>query len=321
MMLNSLVSLSDEDVRAVLTPAAALQVVKDAFTAASRGTGQNFPVVREKLDHAVFGVKSGADSHLGVLGLKAGGAFPKNVPFGRQAHQSSVLLFDFEKGHPVALVAGNAITALRTAAAAALSIDLMARPDARKILMVGAGAQAETHLRAALKVRPFDEVYAWSRDGERSEDLARRVADVTDLRLQDNLKIAPECHVIITLTPSSEPMIGLEQVSPGAHLVCMGADTIGKQEVAAELVAASRVFTDDINQSLTIGECQSAFRSGLIGRDHVLGTLGDVILGEKIGRENAGEITLFDGTGVALQDLLAAAFVLRSYQDQAASRT
>ncbi|WP_455274922.1 ornithine cyclodeaminase family protein [Rhizobium herbae] len=319
-MIKSLVSLSDEDVRAVLTPAAALQVVRDAFTTASRGTGQNFPVVREKLEHAIFGVKSGADSHLGVLGLKAGGAFPKNIPLGRQAHQSSVILFDFDTGHPVALVAGNAITALRTAAAAALSIDLMARSDARKILMVGAGAQAETHLRAALNVRHFDEVYAWSRDADLSEDLARRVADVTDLRPQADLSIVPDCDVIITLTPSSQPMIGRDQVSPGTHLVCMGADTVGKQEVAAELVAASRVFTDDINQSLTIGECQSAFRAGMIGRDHVRGSLGDVILGEKIGRENPDEITLFDGTGVALQDLLAAAFVLRSYQDQAVHR-
>ncbi len=318
-MVKSLVSLSDDDVRAILTPVAALRVVRDAFTTASRQTGQNFPVVREKLEHAIFGVKSGADRHLGVLGLKAGGAFPKNVPLGRQAHQSSVILFDFDTGHPVALVAGNAITALRTAAAAALSIELMARPDARKILMVGAGAQAESHLRAALNVRPFDEVYAWSRDGERSQDLARRVADIADLRPQADLSVVPDCDVIITLTPSSEPMIGHERVSPGTHLVCMGADTVGKQEVAAELVAASRVFTDDVNQSLTIGECQSAFRAGLIGREHVRGTLGDVILGEKSGRENTDEITLFDGTGVALQDLLAAAFVLQSHQGKAAS--
>lgn len=119
-MINSLVSLSDDDVRAVLTPDAARQVVREAFIAASRGTGQNFPVVREKLEYAIFGIKSGSDSHRRVLGLKAGGAFPKNVPLGRQAHQSSVMLFDFDTGHPVALVAGNAITALRTAAAAAL---------------------------------------------------------------------------------------------------------------------------------------------------------------------------------------------------------
>jgi len=317
-MIKSLVSLSDDDVRAILTPDVARRVVRDAFIAASRGTGRNFPVVRETLEHAIFGVKSGVDSHAGVLGLKAGGAFPKNVPLGRQAHQSSVVLFDFDTGHPVALVAGNAITALRTAAAAALSIELMARPDSRKLLIVGAGAQAETHLRAALKVRNFDQVYAWSRDAGLSEDLARRVADVTDLRLQPDLSIASDCDVIITLTPSTEAMIGLEQVSRGTHLVCMGADTVGKQEVAAELVAASRVFTDDIDQSLTIGECQSAFRAGLIGRDHILGTLGDVLLGEKAGRVNADEITLFDGTGVALQDLLAAAFVLQACQDRAA---
>jgi ornithine cyclodeaminase len=249
-----------------------------------------------------------------VLGLKAGGAFPKNVPLGRQAHQSSIVLFDFDMGQPVALVAGNAITALRTAAASALSIDLMARKDARKILIIGAGAQAETHLRAALKVRAFDQVFAWSRDKEMAQDLARRVSDVIDLRPQTDVSVVKDCDVAITLTPSTQPLVDLARISPGTHLVCMGADTAGKQEVAPEIVAASRVFTDDIEQSLTIGECQAAFRAGLIGRDHIRGTLGEILLGTARGRESDDEITLFDGTGVALQDLIAAGHVLARYQ-------
>lgn len=318
-MSQSFLYLSDDDVRAVLTPAAALQVVKDAFTASSRGTGRNFPVVRERLDHAIFGVKSGIDSHVRVLGLKAGGAFPKNVPLGRQAHQSSVVLFDFDTGQPLALVSGNAITALRTAAAAALSIDLMARKDASNILIIGAGAQAETHLRAALKVRAFDQVFAWSRDLDLAQGLARRVSDVADLKPQADLSVVKACDVVITLTPSTEPLVDFGQVSPGTHLVCMGADTAGKQEVACEIVAASRVFTDDIEQSLTIGECQCAFRAGLIDRDHIRGTLGDVLLGRERGRERDDEITLFDGTGVALQDLIAAGHVLAKLQADGSS--
>ena len=305
------VILLETNVRSLLTREDALKAVRDAFAAATAGHARNFPVVREKLTGRVFGIKSAVDEARKVLGFKAGGAFPSNLANGQSAHQSSVMLIDFETGRVRAIVSGNYITALRTAAASALSIDLLARPDVRSLGVVGAGGQAEAHIRAALDVREFEVVRIWSRSKSRAEHLAGSFKDACECEATGDLRsMIGLSDVVVTLTPSTEPLIDDDWVRAGTHLACMGADTVGKQEVDARLLTRARVFTDDIDQSVTIGECQSAVRSGLLARGDIVGTLGDIMSGTHAGRTKQDEITLFDGTGVALQDLFAAQFVL-----------
>lgn len=305
------VILSETEVRSSLTREDALKAVRDAFVAATAGHARNFPVVREKLTGRVFGIKSAVDEARKILGFKAGGAFPSNLANGASAHQSSVMLIDFETGQVRAIVSGNAITALRTAAASALSIDLLARQDVRSLGVVGAGAQAEAHILAALDLRKFEVVRIWSRSRARAEHLAEAFKDTCECEAASDLRsMIGRSDVVITLTPSAQPLIDDDWVRPGTHLACMGADTVGKQEVDARLLTRARVFTDDIDQSVTIGECQSAVRSGLLARSDIVGTLGDIMSGTQGGRTRQDEITLFDGTGVALQDLFAAQFVL-----------
>ena len=306
-----LVILSEADVRSLLTREDALKAVRAAFAAATAGHARNFPVVREKLTGRVFGIKSAVDEGRKILGFKAGGAFPSNLANGASAHQSSVTLIDFETGQIRAIVSGNCITALRTAAASALSIDLLARPDVRSLGVVGAGAQAEAHIRAALDVRGFEMIRIWSRSKSRAEHLAGSFKDTCECKATDDLRaMIGLSDVVITVTPSTEPLIDNDWVRAGTHLACMGADTAGKQEVNARLLTRARIFTDDVEQSVTIGECQSAVRSGLLARRDIVGTLGDIMSGTHAGRTRPDEITLFDGTGVALQDLFAAQFVL-----------
>ena len=305
------VILSETAVRSLLTREDALKAVRDAFAAATAGHARNFPVVREKLTGRVFGIKSAVDEARKVLGFKAGGAFPADLANGESAHQSAVMLIDFETGRVRAIVSGNSITALRTAAASALSIDLLGRPDVRSLGVVGAGAQAEAHIRAALDVRGFKVVRIWSRSNSRAEHLAGSFRDTCECEVRTDLRsMIGLSDVVITLTPSTESLIDDEWVRAGTHLACMGADTVGKQEVDARLLTRARVFTDDIEQSVSIGECQSAVRSGLLARGDIVGTLGDIMSGIRAGRTTQDEITLFDGTGVALQDLFAAQFVL-----------
>ena len=116
--------------------------------------------------------------------------------------------------------------------------------------------------------------------------------------------------VVITLTPSTEGVVAADWVPKGTHLACMGADTAGKRELDIRLLPRARIFTDDIAQAVTIGECQSAVRAGLISERDILGTLGDILVRSAVGRAHADEITLYDGTGVALQDLLSAQIVV-----------
>ncbi|MGA0778541.1 MAG: iminosuccinate reductase BhcD, partial [Gemmobacter sp.] len=293
----------------LLGPDDALAAVRDAFAAMSNGAARNFPVVREALGHAdaLYGFKSGFDRENLVLGVKSGGYWPGNMAKGITNHQSVVVLFDPDTGRASALVGGNLLTALRTAAASALALDLLARPDARVLGMVGAGHQAAFQLRAAARVRRFERVVAWNYHPEMLPRLGAVAAELgLPFQAVDLPTLGAEADAIITITSSFAPSLLDAHVRPGTHLSCMGTDTKGKQEVEAALVARARVFADEVAQSVTIGEAQHAVAQGLIAAEAIV-PIGDVVTGRDPGRRDAAEITLFDGTGVGLQDLAVAA--------------
>ncbi|WP_149587811.1 iminosuccinate reductase BhcD [Tabrizicola flagellatus] len=294
-------------IASLVTPEDAFRAVEACFVAMARGEAYNFPVVREALGGGrQYGFKSGLDRAAGQLGVKAGGYFPGNAEKGLINHQSSVFLFDPDTGRPVAMVGGNLLTALRTAAASAIAIDRLARPEAEVLGMVGAGHQAGFQLRAAARVRRFRRVIAWN---PHPEMLPRLGAVAAELGLPFEavpLERMREADVVITITSSPAASLMAAHVSPGTHLSCMGTDTRGKQEVEPALVSGASVFTDEVAQSVTIGEAQHAVTAGLIDAASIT-PLGDVLIGAHAGRRSASEITLFDGTGVGLQDLAVAA--------------
>lgn len=285
----------------------AFKAVEACFASMARGDATNFPVVREALGAGrQYGFKSGLDRAGAMLGVKAGGYFPGNADRGMINHQSSVFLFDPETGKPQAMVGGNLLTALRTAAASAISVDRLARKDARVLGIVGAGHQAGFQLRAAAKVRRFERVIAWNLHPDMLPKLGAVAAEIGLPFEAVALPRLREADVIITITSSPAASLMAAHVSPGTHLACMGTDTKGKQEVDPALVAAARVFTDEVAQSITIGETQHAVAAGTLDASAIT-PLGDVLIGRDPGRRSADEITLFDGTGVGLQDLAVAA--------------
>jgi ornithine cyclodeaminase len=276
------------------------------------GAAANFPVVRERLGHAdaIFGFKSGIDRTGPTLGVKAGGLWPGNRARGLANHQSTILLFDCDSGAPLALVRGTWLTALRTAAASAISIRHLARPDATVLGILGAGGQAEFQVRAALAQRAFSQLVIAGRSSARAEALAAALADTgLSIQITSAEDMARSSDVIITVTPSLRAVIADAWVRPGTHLACMGADTVGKQEVDAALVARARLFVDEPVQAITLGECQHAHAAGLIDPAALI-PIGAVINGTQAGRTSADEITLFDSTGVGLQDVAAAQLAL-----------
>jgi alanine dehydrogenase len=294
----------------LLTPEDAMAAVAGVFAEMARGGAYNFPVVREALGEGrQYGFKSGLDRAGGVLGVKAGGYFPGNAARGRINHQSTVFLFDPETGVLEAAVGGNLLTALRTAAASALSIDRLARADARVLGIVGAGHQAAFQLRAAARVRDFERVIAWNLHPEMLPRLGAVAAELGLPFEAVDLPGMQAADVIITITSSPVFSLAAAHVAPGTHLACMGTDTVGKQEVDPALVARATVFTDEIAQAITIGECQHALAAGLLEAARIT-PLGAVLTGAHPGRTSAAEITLFDGTGVGLQDLAVAARVV-----------
>ena len=300
--------VSEETCRDVVGMGDALVAVEGVFAAMARGDAYNFPVIREAIGHAdaLYGFKSGFDRAGLTLGLKSGGYWPGNEKKGLTNHQSTVFLFDPDTGRPHAIVGGNYLTAVRTAAASAVSIGRLARKDAKVLGMVGAGFQSAFQMRAAATQRDFERVIGWNLHPEMLSRLAETAEEIgLPFEAVDLDRLGAEADVIVTITSSFAPILKRSQVRPGTHLACMGTDTKGKQEVEAKLVAAATVFTDEVAQSVLIGECQHAVSEGLISETDIT-PIGAVINGVHAGRSSDDEITLFDGTGVGLQDLAVA---------------
>ena len=296
----------------------AFNAVESVFASMASGDAYNFPVIREAIGYqdALYGFKSGFDRAGLSLGLKSGGYWPNNAAKGLTNHQSTVFLFDPDTGKLDALVGGNYLTAIRTAAASAVSIAHLARKDAKVIGMVGAGHQSAFQLRAALEQRTFEKVVGWNLHPEELSRLAT-VAEEAGLPFQslEREELASQADVIITITSAHEALLLNDWIKPGTHIACMGTDTVGKQEIDAQLFGKSTVFTDEIAQSITLGEAQHAFAQGIVNESDIT-AIGAVINGTHSGRSSADEVTIFDGTGVGLQDLAAASASVRAAIEQ-----
>lgn len=302
----------ESEIADLLKRDASFDAVEKVFAAMAAGDAYNFPVIREAISHedALYGFKGGFDGKGLTLGLKAGGYWPNNLEK-RQLinHQSTVFLFDPDTGKVSAMVGGNFLTALRTAAASSVSIKHLARKDAKVMGMIGAGHQATFQLRAALEQREFEKVIGWNYHPEMLPNI-EKIANEAGIPFEAvPLEGMVEADVVISITSTFAPTVMANHISAGTHIACMGTDTKGKQEVESALLAKSTVFTDEVAQSVSIGEAQHAISEGLIKESDVH-QLGAVINGAHVGRTSDNEITLFDGTGVGLQDLAVAAAVV-----------
>ena len=305
---HDIVVVSEADCERLISRDDAFEAVESVFGSMARADAYNFPVIREAIGHAdaLYGFKSGFDRARLVLGLKSGGYWPGNMAQGLTNHQSTVFLFNADTGQLKALVGGNYLTAIRTAAASAVSIAHLARKDAKVLGMVGAGHQAQFQLRAAAEQRNFDRVVAWNAHPDMLPKL-EAVANDINLPFESvtQQELAAQADVIISITSAHEPLLMADWIKPGTHLACMGTDTVGKQEMDEQLFVRATVFTDEVEQSITLGEAQHAVKAGLL-RQADITPLGAVINGTHQGRSSAEEITVFDGTGVGLQDLAVA---------------
>ncbi|HBQ37192.1 MAG TPA: ornithine cyclodeaminase [Rhodobacteraceae bacterium] len=302
----------EKEIGGLMDRAASFEAVQSVFAAMASKDAYNFPVIREAIGHAdaLYGFKSGFDRKSLALGLKSGGYWPGNEAKGMTNHQSTVILFDADTGKVKALVGGNLLTALRTAAASAVSIKHLAPKNAKVLGMIGAGHQSTFQMRAAVEQRDFEKVIGWNYHPEmlsRLEDLANELDLPFEAVELDQL--GAEADVIISITSAFAPSLLDAHVTGGTHIACMGTDTKGKQEVEAALVARATVFTDEIAQAISIGECQHAIADGTLTQSDII-EIGAVINGDHTGRSSDDELTLFDGTGVGLQDLAVASSVV-----------
>ncbi|HEX2223152.1 MAG TPA: ornithine cyclodeaminase family protein [Thermoanaerobaculia bacterium] len=250
-----------------------------------------------------------------IAGVKVLTVVPENHLVGEESHQGLLLLFEVERGRPLALLDASAVTAIRTAAASAVATRALARPDAGDLALLGSGTQARSHLDALRCVRDLRRVRVWSRRPERARRFAAEESARTGLTVEPmpSARLAVEgADLICTVTAATEPVVERDWISPGAHVNAVGACTPNARELDAGTVAASRLFTDRRESLLAeAGDFLLARAEGQVTDDHISGELGDVLEGTVPGRRSGDEITLFKSLGIAVEDLAAGAHVYR----------
>lgn len=317
VLLTQIPYVTDEEVLRLAPLPKVIELVAEGFRAEAAGTVRNFPVVRELIpEHdGIFGVKSGYLPVTGVLGLKAGGYWLKNPSrHGLGGHQSTVLLFNPETGQLKGVVAANQITGLRTGAAGAVAARALARPDSTRVAMLGTGVQGEMQLRGLAAVFSLTEVKIWSVDADSVQSFLKRTADLPMriVPVTDPAEAVRTADIVVTTTPAFAPVFKAEWLRPGLHINAIGADTKGKQELeTAVLPAATQVVVDSFAQASELGELQHPYRAGLMNAEQVV-TLGQVLTGQATGRKSPADITIFDATGLIMQDLVLADYIWKT---------
>jgi len=324
--MSEIIILSQNDVKSCLPMGEAIRAVREAYIAFAKGRVKMPPVMH--LDVSQYNgevdIKSGYIEDLGLIGTKIASGFYENYKLGLPPGVAVIILMDLKTGIPVAIMDGTYVTAYRTGAAGAVAAKVLARKDSKIIGVVGAGTQARMQILALREVFSLKEIKVWDinttgRDRyveEMSEQLKIQIEPVEDIK-----DAVIEADIIVTVTPSRKALVMKEWIQEGVHINAIGADGPGKQELDPLIVKrADKVVVDSLSQCRIIGEIQHALADGLIIEDDIYAEIGQILIGEKKGRETNEEITLFDATGLAAQDIAAANIVFKQAKEKGIGR-
>jgi ornithine cyclodeaminase len=309
--------ISQREVPSLLPMAACVDLMAETLRATSRGDavlplrGMVWLPDRSGL----LGLMPGYLGSPRALGLKVVSVMPGNHGTKFDSHQGVVILFDLENGSLLAVIDATSITAIRTAAASGAATRLLAREDAHDLAILGSGVQARTHLEAMAAVRPLRRVRVWSRDLGAARSFAER-----ESRGGLPVEVAPDARaavdgadLICTTTASREPVLEGTWIAPGAHINAVGACFPASRELDTRAVIRSRLYVDRRESALNeAGDFLIPRAEGAIGDDHIVGEVGEALLGAVPGRRSPGEITLFKSLGIAVEDLAAAHHIYRT---------
>jgi alanine dehydrogenase len=307
--------LGQSDVENLLPMPACIDVMADALSALARGDAilPLRQVLRLPNGKSAFAVMPAYVGDAKAVGAKVITVFPDNHGTKLDSHQGAVLLFEAEHGSLVAVMDASSITAIRTAAVSGLATRLLARPDAADVAILGTGVQARTHLEAMCAVRPVRRVRVWSRNGGAVREFATRESKHHGIPVEPaaSARAAVEgADIICTVTASREPVLAGEWLAEGAHVNAVGASLAFARELDTAAVARGRLYVDRRESALNeAGDFLIPKREGAIGDDHIVGELGELLLGRIPGRRTESEVTVFKSLGLAVEDVAAARFL------------
>ncbi len=306
--------LKRQEVASLLSIDECIVAVEQAFKSYAEGKTLPPGVLSVHAREGGFHIKAALlDLNRTYFAAKTNANFFHNVKrFGLPLIQGIIVLCDGENGYPLAVMDSTEITITRTGAATAVAARHLARPDSTVATVCGCGNQGRISLRALSRVRSLERAYAFDTDEAQARRLANDFSDELGIEVKavrDLAKAVRQSDICVTCTPSRQYFLSREDVAPGTFIAAVGSDSEEKQELDPELMVSNKIVVDILEQCAAIGELHHALGRGLITRSDVHAELGEVIAGLKPGRTSGEEIIIFDSTGMALQDVAAAAIV------------
>ena len=312
--------ITSREIYQILTPALANKVVEKAFRAYGSGRADMPP--KSYLNFKKGDLRSmPAYLHgegFDIAGIKSVTVHPFNVTDNIPTVMGLIILTDPDTGFPLAVLDGTSLTSIRTGAAGALAVKLLSNKGARYAGFVGSGVQARTQLQCIMETRRLKGIKIWkfSREDPSAEDFClwiREKYKLDTLISEDINDITMNSDIVVTTTPSRSPVV--MQVSPGTHINAIGADAAGKQEIHPGILKNAKLVIDDWKQASHSGEINVPYSKGQIRKKDIYGELGEIAVRVKKGREKQDEITLFDSTGLAIQDIACSYAVYKEVKD------
>ena len=308
--------LDSAQIRELLSMPDCIELMADALAALARD--EIFQplrtIIRPPQARGLLGLMSAyRTGEQGEFGLKAICVFPGNPAQGKDAHQGAVMLFSRETGELLALMNASEITAIRTAAVSAVATRLLAREDAGRLAIVGAGVQARTHLAALALVRSIKDARVVARNFEHAVELTREMQPKLSFPIEavrTNEEAVRDADLIVTATSSLEPVINKNWISAGAHINAIGTHSPNSREIDSGTMSAARIFVDRRESALNeSGDYLLAAKEGVITPESIIGEIGELLVGSKSGRTSLTDITLFKSLGLAIEDVACANYL------------
>lgn len=311
--------ITQDEVRELLPMGECIDAVRTALAelAAGRGLQPLRPIMWLPEHVGALGLMPGYLESIGLMGVKTVSVFPGNAGTEHDSHQGTVMLFDHENGTLLAIIDATEITAVRTAAASAVATELLARPVASVLAILGSGVQARSHITAMTHARPIQEIRVWSRNTVNAERLTRSARTEhpgLDIRVVASpAEAVTGAHLICTTTATTEPILTGDLLEPGMHINAVGASVPFARELDGAAMARATLFVDRRESTLNeSGDFLLARDEGFVDDDHIVAELGDVLVGNHPGRQRDDEVTLFKSLGLAVEDVAAGSVVYQN---------
>ena len=309
-----MIVMEENQVRKLLTPEKCNAAMKQALMDLEEGKCAMPPrLITHMPNGAAFGFMP---AYVGdYFGAKVINAYAPNMGTEYPSHIGYVLLFESQHCTTVGLVEAGSITEIRTGCVSAVATELLSRKDAHSLAMIGAGAQARSHLAAISLVREITSVTVYDMNPAAAEKYAEEMSAQYGIPVKvcsSAAEAVKDADIICTVCPAKEPYLTKAMVKPGVHINAVGTFTPTTREVASDLVAAARLYSDYTPSTKTeSGEYLVPLKEGLIGENHIIGSVGELLLGKCQGRTSDEDVTIFDALGLAVEDIAAAVMVYR----------